>query len=209
MQHSLTPSMILDSLALDGWLRAGTSAESDAALLQQQDEHDLAEIRNGNHDAYSRIIGRHQAHIARMMWRFCREHGRHEELVQDVFVEGWNSLQGYRGKSPLRHWLSRIATRRGYAFWRESDRQRMRHAGAVDLQCLVARDGKEAESEQLHALLMQLPRADRLVLVLRYIEGYSVSETSGLTGWNSAVVKVRSQRARAKLAKLVSQQEWQ
>jgi RNA polymerase sigma-70 factor, ECF subfamily len=48
-----------------------------------------------------------------------------------------------------------------------------------------------------HKLLARLETDDQLVLVLLKVEGWSVAEIVGLTGWSAAKVKTRVHRARA------------
>ena len=55
-------------------------------------EIDQAEIElaiQGDHDAFSRLIDRHQQWVAARMWKFTNDKNSHEELVHDVFVEAF------------------------------------------------------------------------------------------------------------------------
>ena len=63
---------------------------------------------------------------------------------------------------------------------------------------------KEAR-EILDWALDRLTAADRMVLELVYLEGYSLREAADLLGWSIANVKVRSFRSRKKLHKLITQ----
>jgi len=90
---------------------------------RSNDLDDARQTRRGDPEAYRRLIERHQGSVARMLWRFSRDRGVHEELVQDVFVEAYLSLDGYHGKAPFEHWLARIATRVGYRYWKQKARR--------------------------------------------------------------------------------------
>ena len=54
-----------------------------------------------------------------MRW-FSRQPAVAEEMVQDVFVEAYLSLRGFRGSAPFAHWLQKIATRVGYRYWKRA-----------------------------------------------------------------------------------------
>jgi len=174
------------------------------------DAEDIRLTRQGDPDAYRRLIERHQVHVAKILWRFSRDRSVHEELVQDVFVEAYLSLNTFRGNAPLSHWLARIATRVGYRYWKEKARQKEAEAFSLaewdqiadDRETVEQLDANQAAS-LLHRLLEQLPPRDRLVLMLRYLEGYDVAETARRTGWTKTMVKVQALRAREKLRKLV------
>jgi RNA polymerase sigma-70 factor (ECF subfamily) len=174
------------------------------------DLEDIWQARQGDNEAYRRLIERHQEHIGRILWRFTRDRQVHEELVQDAFVEAYLSLASYRGKAPLAHWLSRIATRVGYRYWKQTARQQrqetfsLREWDKIADETTEQRDSSRAAA-LMHQMLAQLPPRDRLVLTLRYLEECDVAETARRTGWTKTLVKVQASRARKKLKKLLIQ----
>ncbi len=178
------------------------------ATVMEADAHDVSGSLNGDGDAYARLVQRYQDKVAVRMWRFTRDQGDHEELVQEVFVQAYLSLPTYSGKAPFEHWLSRIATIAGYKYWKRRSVERSRPRIPVEeLNQLVAQDAEEINpdkaAEALHALLDNLPPRDRLVLMLRYFEGLSVEDTAKSCGWTETMVKVQAWRARKKLKKLL------
>jgi RNA polymerase sigma-70 factor (ECF subfamily) len=189
--------------AVAGSAFADARGEVDAAELE-----DIRRSRQGDSDAYRRLIERHQEHVSGILWRFSRDRLVHEELVQDVFVETYLSLASYRAKAPFAHWLSRIATRVGYRYWKQTARRRERESFTLDEWDQMPDEPAEridpSEAASLvHRLLAQLRPRDRLVLTLRYLEGCDVAETAHRTGWTKSMVKVQTLRAMKKLEKLV------
>ncbi len=172
------------------------------------DAEDVVRCLEGDSEAYRRIVERYQQRVGRMMWRFSRDPVIHQELVQDVFVETYLSLRSFRHRSPFEHWLSRIATRVGYKYWRMKEREKESRIISIEdcptLSVPAEDGGKEARTAgQVYSLLAQLPPRDRLVLTLRYMEECSVEETASRTGWSQTLVKVQTWRARNKLRKLI------
>ena len=173
---------------------------------------DVRQSRQGDSDAYRRLIERHQEHVSGILWRFSRDRIVHEELVQDVFVEAYMSLRSYRGTAPFEHWLSRIATRVGYRYWKQAARRRETENFTIEEWDQVAEGSQEqmdpSEAASLvHRLLAQLPPRDRLVLTLRYLEECDVAETARRMGWTQGMVKVQALRAKKKLEKLIAKAE--
>ncbi|MCF7955952.1 MAG: RNA polymerase sigma factor [Phycisphaerae bacterium] len=189
--------------------RDDTAIETDTdidttALLDIQDVKDCLK---GDNNAYKRIVERHQKKISAMMWRFSRDKVVHEELVQDVFVQVYMSLDTFKQKAPFRHWLYRIATRVGFTYWKQ--KARLSRTDTLSLedfdQAKITSNGNEAPNEvaeMLHRLLEKLPPRDRLVLTLRYLQENSIDETAELAGWSTSMVKVQTWRAKKKLKKL-------
>jgi RNA polymerase sigma-70 factor (ECF subfamily) len=184
----------------------------DLTIAQADDLEDIRNTLDGNENAYKRLIERYQQNIASMMWRFSRNRNTHEELVQDVFVEVYLSLANYGQKSPFSHWLSRIATRVGYRYWKLQ--QRKKRIDTVPLQdwdqlSIVSPENMDPgeAAELIHRLLGLLSPRDRLILTLRYLEECSVDDAAKRTGWSKTMVKVQTWRARGKLKMLIEQRQ--
>jgi RNA polymerase sigma-70 factor (ECF subfamily) len=176
------------------------------------DLDDVRQTRRGDPEAYRRLIERHQGSVARILWRFSRDRGVHEELVQDVFVEAYLSLAGYHGKAPFEHWLARIATRVGYRYWKQKARRQGTESFDLQEWDKAVGDGPATAALEpdnagalLHQILAQMTPRDRLVLTLRYLEQCDVVETARRTGWTKTMVKVQTLRARNRLRKLIEQ----
>ena len=188
------------------------TGEQSPDIEQSLDIGDVRLSRQGDPDAYKRLIERHQQEIGKIMWRFSRNQMIHEELVQDVFVEAYISLATYKKRAPFTHWLRRIATRVGYRYWKQKAREKkFERFSFEEWDRLTIEAPEEIDSsragELLHNLLGQLPPRDRLILTLRYLEGCDVVETAHRTGWTKSMVKVQTFRAKRKLQKLLPKQE--
>lgn len=161
---------------------------------------------NGDETAYAALVRRYEQVIGAQMWRFTRDRAVQEELVQEVFVEAYTSLHGFKGQAPFEHWLRRIATRVGYRHWKHRDRDRERrealHFEAASDRAAHPVEPSEA-AEFLYTLLEQLPAQDRLILTLHYFEELDTEEIARRMGWSRSLVKVRAFRARKKLKSLL------
>jgi RNA polymerase sigma-70 factor, ECF subfamily len=182
-------------------------AEYEKSEAESIDIEDVNLSRSGDNEAYKRLIEKHQQSIAKIMWRFSRDKLTHEELVQDVFVEAYLSMMTYKQQSPFIHWLRKIAVRVGYRYWKEHVRNKQRANFTLQQwdNILAVPDEKissEQAAEIIHNLLEQLPPRDRLVLTLRFVDGYDVKQTAYLTGWSRSMVKVQTIRAKRKLKKM-------
>lgn len=171
----------------------------------------VALAQNGDRDAYDQLMLRHQPGIATLMTRFSHDPGVVEELTQTVFVNAYLSLKNYRPQAPFAHWLRVLASRAGYDHWRREYRASASqpfdenlHAGvAVSSGPGLVAAGREGCQEALKRVMARLNPEERQVLFLIYVDGMSVAEAAAVMGWNSAMTKMRSYRARLKLRKLL------
>jgi RNA polymerase sigma-70 factor (ECF subfamily) len=178
-------------------------------MVSEKDRLNIKASLNGDGEAYSQLVRRYQGQVAAQMWRFTRDPVVLEELVQDVFVDAYFSLKGFRGQAPFLHWLRRIATRVGYRHWKSRARKRDREEPLTEtiLKLAVAPEGRTSfeAAEVVFGLLARLPASDRLVLTLFYFEECDTEEIALRTGWNRTLVKVRLHRARKKLKGILNE----
>lgn len=134
-----------------------------------------------------------------------------EDLCQMIFIKIFQKLPQYSRAVPLEHWVSRIAINTCLnQIAAEKARPELRRADLSEEQAAIV-DNLAATTDELGAdqqlasrdlvshLLDALKPADRLVVDLMYLQEKSVAEIGQLTGWTTALVKVRAFRARQKL----------
>jgi len=139
-------------------------------------------------------------------------------VAQIVFVKAYQSLSTYKRESPFKNWLSSIAVRSCYDYWRtrykkkeislnsisEGDKKWLEKAVLEQSIDALTKKGQESEATALlNWALGKLSPEDKMVLELIYLEGLSHKEASDLLGWSVANVKVRSFRSRRKLQKIL------
>ena len=142
-----------------------------------------------------------------------------EEIAQDTFIRAYQSLPAFRKKSRFKQWISAIALRACYDYWRNTYRSREVPVSSLNtqhrdfLEQALSDRSKESfdetaarkeAGEVLDWALDRLSPGDRMVLELVYLEGLSTKEAAELLGWSIANIKVRSFRARKKLKALLS-----
>jgi RNA polymerase sigma-70 factor (ECF subfamily) len=152
-----------------------------------------------------------------------------EEIVQDVYLQAWRAYDRFEGRSSLRTWLYRIATR---AFMKGVERRNRRplpsdlsaptadpsaavRAGPAELawlqpapdSVLTGTTGDPAavvarrDTMRLAfiAALQVLPPRQRAVLILRDVLGLTAAEVAAQLNLSVAAVNSALQRARARL----------
>ena len=174
----------------------------------------------GNIDAFEHLLRKYQNHVLTILKKHLPPN-HIEEVSQNVFIRVYESLPTFKGESSIKPWLSTIAVRTCYDFWRKHYRSReLPMSSLTERHQLWLEKAISAESSQsFHALALQtearelldwaldkLSAEDRMVLELVYLEGLSTKEAADLLGWSVANVKVRSFRSRKKLYRLLTQE---
>jgi RNA polymerase sigma-70 factor (ECF subfamily) len=173
------------------------------------DRDTIRQIVQGEQDLYADLIARHQTHVSKIVGRRVPP-DRLEEVVHDVFVRAYLALAQYSGEAGFDHWLSGIAVRACYDFWRAQKREAVPVSAVTDdhqrwIEDMLAVESDAAfhdhvrrreATELLQWALNQLSPENRAVLTLVHLEGHSVKEAAALLGWSLVNVKVRAHRAR-------------
>jgi RNA polymerase sigma-70 factor (ECF subfamily) len=180
----------------------------------------VEQVVAGDVHAFEHLLRKYQNHVVILLKKHL-PYDHIEETAQDVFIRAYRSLPTFRGESSFKQWLSTIAVRTCYDFWRKHYKSRelpmssLTEKHQVWLEEAISVQSRQSFHEQslqkeageiLDWALDRLSAADRMVLELVYLEGYSLRESADLLGWSIANVKVRSFRARKKLHKLLSKQ---
>lgn len=179
----------------------------------------LALVQAGDQEAARDLVDHLYPQVIRIIRPRLPRRMDEEDLAQEVFLKMFTRLDQFRGDMPFTHWLSRIAVTTCIDQLRKQQRRpELRHADLsedeAEMLDVVTKDESVknageamAAQELLGKLLDQLSPADRMVVQLVDLEQKSLAETAELTGWSSAVVKVRAFRARRKLRTLLEKLE--
>lgn len=173
----------------------------------------VAKAQAGDEAAFMELVEIYKPRIMGRAARFGRDSEEARDLAQEIFVEIWRGLPGYKQDAPFEHWVSRVATNRCMRFLRKNHRRRASETvgldgggprsvegfdTAIDESSVKERDAAEAR-EVLGLALRRLSANDALLITLKEFEGRSIAEIARDTGWSETNVKVRAHRARQKL----------
>lgn len=172
-----------------------------------------------DHDerAFNELVEAYQNRVFLLVFRMLGRRDEAEDLVQDVFVQVFKAIGGFRGDSKLSTWIYRIAinlckNRVQYLARRKNDAQdelqtsqekrAFQSAGGITSGELTEPD-KLVQGYQLELIvkrcMAQLEPDFAEVLILRDIEGLTYEEIMEITGLPEGTVKSRIHRARATL----------
>ena len=121
-----------------------------------------------------------------------------EDILQDVFLQYYQSHPDFASPSHEKAWLLRCAVNAGHDLRRSAWFSRRTDADLEN----YARQAGEENSEVLGAVL-RLPEVYRTAVYLYYYEGYPVRQIARMTNSTESAVEKRLSRARAKLKKLL------
>jgi RNA polymerase sigma-70 factor (ECF subfamily) len=184
---------------------------------EKPDEKQLVRrAQAGDVSAYEELLRTHQQRVFAVVGGILRRREDVEDIAQQVFVKAYFSLKRFDLRSAFGTWLYKITVNECWDYLRKKKVRRLvyeadlseeqvRQLDAVPERGLGARKtpedaGRLAEqSDLLERLLAEVGEQDRLMMVMKEVEGFSVEEIAEVLGLNVNTVKVRLFRARGRL----------
>ncbi len=160
----------------------------------------LAALRRGDADALGAAYHRHAPGLLLLARRLLGSMAEAEDVVQDLFVGLPEALERYEDRGRFEGWLRTLVARLALMRLRSGRRRR---ESPLELAPVLATRQREPDGAlTLSALLAALPEEQRVVVVLKAIEGYSHAEVAALLGIRRNAAEVRYHRALARLREL-------
>jgi len=167
----------------------------------------VQQARDGNPAAWDALFRRYQLPLYVYVFELVRNEQTSLDIVQETFIAAVRHIGGLRDDEKFGSWLFGIAHQKVIQFWRK-------HGGKEILFDEIPEppDGfenspdnllirREQETEFMN-LLDQLPLPQRSVLLLHFVEDFSLEEIARITEAQLGTVKSRLHYAKKALRKL-------
>src|SRR5437764_9860352 len=185
---------------------------SSKAAAATHDRELVRRAQREDKEAFEELIRRHQHRVFAVAGGILKRREDVEDIAQQVFVKAYFSLKRFDQRAALSTWLYKITVNECWDMLRKKKvRPLVYEADLSEEQARQvissAEKGKEHPdiSERLELrqrvdrLLEGLDERDRLMLILKEVEGFSIEEIAEVLDLNANTVKVRLFRARRRV----------
>ena len=185
-------------------------------IKTMQPEISLKALQAGDRAEFARLVNEYSSPIYRLGMRMLGNAQDAEDILQNTFMSALVHLEKFEERSSLSTWLYRIAANEALMLIRkkkpqvdldESDEfdENVKPTQFVDWTALPENELLSVESRRaLDQAIQNLPEAQRLVFLLRDVEGLSIKETAEALNLTETNVKTRLLRARMFLREQLS-----
>jgi RNA polymerase sigma-70 factor (ECF subfamily) len=180
---------------------------SDEALLVRR-------IQAKDEIAFREIVERYQSKVFSIIYGILRNHNDAEDISQQVFAKIYFSIGNFDFRSSLLTWIYKITVNECYDYLRkkrvrklvyESDFSEEDALQMENTQTAVSHEPPVDQTLERRDLLLKMlskvSEEDRMLMLLKEVEGHSVEELAQMTGMNENTIKVKLFRTRQKLLK--------
>jgi RNA polymerase sigma-70 factor (ECF subfamily) len=181
------------------------------------DDRELVRRAQGeDQQAFEELLRRHQHRVFAVAGGILRRREDVEDIAQQVFVKAYFSLKRFDQRAAFSTWLYKITVNECWDLLRKKKVRPLVYESDLSeeqAKQVIAAEGKNSSgpdiSQRLEArqrvenLLEGLDERDRLMLILKEVEGFAVEEIAEVLDLNANTVKVRLFRARRRIVNKV------
>lgn len=160
-------------------------------------------------DRFSTWLKEHRGIMHKVARAYARERADQDDLFQEMALQVWRSLDGFRGEAASSTWIYRVCLNTAMTWRRGTERRQRDVLPDFELANVHATAASPADSvgqqeivERLYAAIHSMPDFDR-ALVLLMLDGLAYRDIADVTGLTENHVGVALTRARQRLAKLM------
>ena len=179
-------------------------------VVAEREQLPVQEARAGDPAAWDALFKRYQLPLYVYVFELVHDEQASLDIVQETFIAAVRHLGSLRDDDRFGSWLFGIAHQKCIQHWRKSGREET--WDQPSLEALPGLDTspcdlliqREREGEFMQAL-NQLPPPQRAVLLLHFVEDFSLEEIAGVTGVALGTVKSRLHYAKKALRDLLEE----
>src|SRR5271157_1053578 len=174
----------------------------------------------GEESAFREIVERYQSKVFSIIHGIVRQRNDVEDIAQQVFAKVYLSLKSFDFRSSLITWIYKITVNECFDYLRKRKVRKLVYESDLSedevrrventepaMHRQVPTDTTLARRDYVIKLLAKVSEEERMLLMLKEVEGYSVEELAERTGMNENTIKVKLFRARQKLVRTAQRME--
>ncbi len=180
---------------------------SDEALLVRR-------VQAKDEIAFKEIVERYQSKVFSIIYGILRNHNDAEDIAQQVFAKIYFSIGNFDFRSSLLTWIYKITVNECYDYLRKKRVRKLVYESDFSEEDSLQMENSQSAADHvppvdttleqkdlLLKVLSKVSEEDRMLILLKEVEGHSVEELAEMTGMNENTIKVKLFRTRQKLLK--------
>lgn len=165
-------------------------------------------------DIFHRFYNLYHYDLFQFLFYMVKNREQAEDLVQEVYIKVLQSYNRFEGRSSEKTWLFSIARHVAIDWFRKQKRTADRNAIDDETVKFLLKDTAPLpeevaiQNEQIKLMYQCMENCtvdQKLVLVLRYIQSFSIAETAEVLGWTESKVKTTQHRGLKVLKSLMEE----
>jgi RNA polymerase sigma factor (sigma-70 family) len=147
------------------------------------------------------ILEQHKGILFKVVRTYCRNDGDRQDLIQEIMIQIWKSLNKYNDDFAITTWLYRISLNVAISFYRKNVNRQNSIIPLFEEVTQIQDEISEEKHEQLNLLekfISELNDFDKALMLL-YLEDKNYTEISEIMGLSVTNVGTKLGRIKVKL----------
>jgi RNA polymerase sigma factor (sigma-70 family) len=167
----------------------------------------IAACLAGDRLAQKALFEKYHQKMLAVCLRYLPQYDQAEDTLAQAFVRLFENLHRYRHEGSFEGWIRRIVTNEALGELRKKKKLYFEDIESADWNGHSSPACTQLETQDLLALIQQLPEGYRTVFNLYVVDGYSHQEIAQQLGISENTSKSQLSRARSLLQKWIQRQE--
>ncbi|KEK22188.1 RNA polymerase sigma factor [Bacillus gaemokensis] len=168
-------------------------------------------IENCNHDEIDYVIRTHWQDVWNYSFIITKDTHLSDDITQDVFIKVFNKWDSFRNESSVKTWLLKITRNTALNYLKSSYFKRISLVSFFkndkDYPSAEKQFFQKENMDEVWDIVLNLPKKHREVLILDAKYELSYDEIAETLGVSIGTVKSRLHRARARVSKILAEDE--
>jgi RNA polymerase sigma-70 factor (ECF subfamily) len=172
---------------------------------KRREDHELVErTRRGEMEAFETLYRRHSPAVFGLALRMLQNRADAEDMIQEIFLQAYDRLPSFEGRSAFGTWLYRLSVNRclDHLRSRGAKEQSRTEPLTYELSGRVSTVG--LRGLELERAIGELPPSSRAAFLLHHVAGFDHKEVGEMLGIAVGTSKSLVHRARTRLKEVLA-----
>ena len=158
-------------------------------------------MKNQQEELFAQLVREHKSTIYTVCYMFSHDEEEVNDLFQEVLINMWKSMDGFREESKFSTWIYRVALNTCLMQERKKKREVSKIPLSMNINLFEDDDANTRQTRQLHQRISKLDYVDRAIVML-WLEGMSYDEIGSVVGISTRNVATKLFRIKEQLKKM-------
>lgn len=187
----------------------------DKIIMEKDDKQLVENFLAGDGQSFESLVKRYLKPVYNFLYRLTNDASALDDLTQITFIKVWQNIKKFKQDKNFRTWLYTIAKNTAYdyfkkkkttpfSFFEDSEGNNKLENISEDEILPLELLGKADAAKELEIALSKISDQYRIILLMRYKDGFSLQEISEILNLPYNTVKSQHQRGLKALRQILS-----
>jgi RNA polymerase sigma-70 factor (ECF subfamily) len=194
-----SPTAVIEMKPNGGTASLPPPATVDRDARRREDDELVRRTRQGDMAAFEALYRRHSPAIFGLTLRMLQNRADAEDMLQEIFLQAYDRLPSFEGRSAFGTWLHRLSVNRCLDHLRSRGAKEQSRTEPLSPEIPGHGNAGGARALELERAIGDLPPSSRAAFLLHHVAGFDHKEVGEMMGIAVGTSKSLVHRARTRL----------